>query len=352
MPRAIAKPLVRPSTLLTISIAPLLAGERHHERRDGRDLPIIRSVEQSTGTESKFSQLELALSHRYAAEKGEAIFLDKATTDNTIARREHLGEPSLPHTEMATARRNDELCVRLGLMGPHSHWLKALPPDSGERFLFDYYRHHFMEPEECEAADAELLAEVGEEVEEAEVAAAEEQQREEEVAAAAEMEAMGVEVLDLRRGRLASAVDLEMVSFRYEKPSKLSRSEKLSRSQEVKQSRAELVHAMGEERRRSLLRECGCDMDACDEKMLQRIYAWHPASRSIPKEVVPDDGRTRYCIYGGPCYTAKGAALSSSGVLRQPRVHKPECELEIARLFYEKVHGAPKGRKRARDGEG
>ena len=103
-----------------------------------------------------------------------------------------------------------------------------------------------------------------------------------------------------------------------------------------------------------MLRECGCDVDACDEKMLQRIYAWHPGSRSIPKGLVPDDGRTTYCIYGGPCYMAKGAVLSqnASGVQRQPRVHTHECELEIARLFYEKVHGAPKGRKRARDGEG
>ena len=340
----------------------LLAGERLGERRDGRDLPLLRSLEQSTGIESKFSQLELALSHRYAAEKAEAIFLDKATTDNTVARREHMGEPKLPHTCLSAARRHDELCAKLGLEGPHRKWLQPLAEDTGELFLYQYYSNNFMASAERAEAAAELVVEVGEE--EAELGADDEEA--EGVAArgrgdtgardegddAAGKADDGMEVMLSTRGRLAGEVDLELVPFYYNKPDKLSIGEKLVRTKAVNASSLQAGLLMPLQRLRELFREAGCDFDCCDENKKKRLLAWHPHLRSIPVSFRPDDGRSDYCIYDGTCYQLyPNLSMNSNGRKRQPRAHeRGVCERYIGERIYEARFGAKKGRKRARDG--
>jgi hypothetical protein len=348
----------------------LLAGERLGERRDGRDLPLLRSLEQSTGIESKFSQLELALSHRYAAEKAEAIFLDKATTDNTVARREHMGEPKLPHTCLSAARRHDELCAKLGLEGPHSKWLQPLAEDTGELFLYQFYSNHFMASAERAEAAAELVVEVGEEEaelgadEEAELGADNEEAEggaaggdasardEGDADAAAGTVDDGMEVMRRTRGRLALEVDLELVPFYYNKPEKLSMGEKLVRTKAVNASSLQAGLLMPFSRLRELFREAGCDFDCCDDNKKKRLLAWHPQIRSIPVSLRPDDGRSDYCIYDGNCYQLyPNLSTIRNGRKRQPRRHeRGVCERYIGERIYEARFGAPKGRKRARDG--
>ena len=46
-----------------------------------------------------------------------------------------------------------------GLTGPRAAWLKQLAKDTGERFLFDYFRNRWMSTEQrASAADADDAA--------------------------------------------------------------------------------------------------------------------------------------------------------------------------------------------------
>jgi len=290
---------------------------------NSRNQPVERSLEQSTSSESKFSQLELALSHRYAAEKAEAVFLDKATADNTRARREHLGEPDPGHSNLGLARRNDEICRQLGLVPPHSAWLPQLAADTGERFLFDYYANRFMTPAERSAAAQVLLEEV------ALVA--------DDITSTADLDSdvpsqpIGGSTLDL---------DLEFAPFHYKKPAKLKHGEKVQKTVMLRAEMAVAYEAMDDPARVALFRFGGLDYHTCSQAKRQKILEWTP------------DVRSGYCIYDGPCYAAfPNLSINPSGLKRRPRIHKPECEHEQAQLIYEARFGRRGGaRKRRRDG--
>ena len=72
----------------------------------------------------------------------------------------------------------------------------------------------------------------------------------------------------------------------------------------------------------------------------------------IPVSLRPDDGRSDYCIYDGKCYQLyPNLSMNRNGRKRQPREHeRGVCERYIGERIYEARFGAPKGRKRARDG--
>jgi hypothetical protein len=292
---------------------------------DSRGDLVLRSLEQSTGTESKFSQLEIALSHRYLADKAEAIFLDKATSDNTVARRKHLGEPDTGTTNMRPSRRNDQLCRVLGLRAPHGSWLCDLPDDTGELFLFEYYKQHFMTSSDRESMSLQLVDEVGIAVHES---------------AASSAPTLGdtASVEPAIASEEQFEISPEFVSFHFEKPPEMTWAEKQVAGRQETAQRVSEWEGMPEQRQIEIFAAGGLDYLTCSEAKRQKILKYKPIDAS------------KYCIYDGPCYhdNPNLSINPASGRKRMPRCHRRDCEKEQAQLIFDHRFGTK--RKRQRDG--
>lgn len=276
--------------------------------------------------------------------------LDKLTADNTNARRIHLGEPNPGHSNLSLMRRHDRLCEALGMAGPHSTWLKPLKPDTGERFLYDFYQHSHMDTITRATAALELVEEVGVVEEEdgggsragvvAVTAAADDDSSAGSDGDDAELNAVVANAPRLQpKGSLASDLDLEFAPFQFKKPPKLSRPEKIAATKTAAAETRKEFEALDAGVKSALFLEGGLIYGDCSPELINKVLNYVP-------------GKKGYCVYDGPCFAAfpNLTINKRSQKKRAPRCHKRDCLQEQATLIYEKRFPSLKKRKRRRDG--
>ena len=318
---------------------------------DGRDLRVFRSGENTAGQESKFAQIEMALSAHCNALLAHATVLQKAVHDNVIARRAHAGEPNLVHTDMALSRGHDtaiktlkgqleELTISSAYVpleqeaapstpavqpGPHSTWLEPLAALNEDMpMCLHYYCQHgggnddvrrrvqdevapslptraslMPNPTNCPRPRAQLLKTIGTRADDAD---------DEDYNAAVQSGIPGVVY--------AGDLDPDTCSWKFKRPV-------LDGVAQMHSDGAAKWELMPAEHRGALFASVGLVLADLDRARVQRLLAWKPKAG------------IQYCVYDGPCFAQHpNMTLNKDGKKRYPHKHTEACDQGIAQRLY------------------
>ena len=134
---------------------------RPKPKLDSKKMTVWVSLEETTGTEGRFGQFESThAASTYGPQKLSDQMLEEADVMNTVSRRTNCDENNLVHVDLLLGRSNNELAVRLGLPPVHP-WLAPLRADTGERFLYDYFREASWMPRSTEACSSSSIGSGG-----------------------------------------------------------------------------------------------------------------------------------------------------------------------------------------------